>query len=106
MSFAIFVREDVVVNPGWPQIADTLIILIGICGVTFAMFGRFFETASWNGACRVGLAILSCVVVLHPDDSLALGAALVVLVLTAIGIWRHRIVGAPPSIAAVPLPAK
>ncbi|HEX9836880.1 MAG TPA: TRAP transporter fused permease subunit [Alphaproteobacteria bacterium] len=106
MSFAIFVREDVVVNPGWPQIADTLIILIGICGVTFAMFGRFFETASWNGASRVGLAALSCVVVLHPDDRLALGAAFVVLVLTAIGIWRHRIVGAPPSIAAVPLPAK
>ena len=49
MTFAIFTRSDMVVNPGWPQIADTLLVLIGTCGITFAMFGRLSE----NGAIDV-----------------------------------------------------
>jgi TRAP-type uncharacterized transport system fused permease subunit len=60
MSFAIFVREDMVVNPGWAQIHDTLLVAIGTCGVTFATFGRFL--AARPADCRlrrVGLAILA-----------------------------------------------
>jgi TRAP transporter 4TM/12TM fusion protein len=105
MTFAVFTRSDIVVNPGWAQIGATLLVLAGTGGIAFAMFGRLFETASWNGAFRVALAILSCVVLFHPDGSISLGTALVVAAVTVIGVWRHRIVGAPPPIAA-PLPAK
>ena len=40
MTFAIFTRSNMVVNPGWLQIADTLLVLISTLGITFAMFGR------------------------------------------------------------------
>ena len=43
MTFAIFTRSNMVVNPGWMQIADTVLVLISTCGITFAMFGRFHE---------------------------------------------------------------
>src|SRR5690606_13863651 len=36
VSFAIFVREDRVVNPGWAQIRYTLLVAIGTSGMTFA----------------------------------------------------------------------
>jgi TRAP-type uncharacterized transport system fused permease subunit len=106
MTFAVFTRSDIVVNPGWAQIGATLLVLVGTGGIAFAMFGRLFETPSWNGACRVALALLSLVVLLHPDDAIALGTAFVVAAVTAIGVWRNRIVGAPPPVAAAPVPAK
>jgi TRAP-type uncharacterized transport system fused permease subunit len=46
MSFAIFVRTDMVVNPGWAQIFDTLLVAVGTCGITFATFGRFVASAA------------------------------------------------------------
>ena len=43
MTFAIFTRSNMVVNPGWLQIADTILVLISTCGITFAMFGRCLD---------------------------------------------------------------
>ena len=43
MTFAIFTRPNMVVNPGWLQIADTMLVLISTCGITFAMFGRYLD---------------------------------------------------------------
>ena len=40
MTFAIFTRYNLVVNPGWLMIADMFLVLLGTLGVTFAMFGR------------------------------------------------------------------
>ena len=40
-----------VVNPGWLQVADTMLVLISTLGVTFAMFGRYHtEVATDIGA--------------------------------------------------------
>jgi TRAP-type uncharacterized transport system fused permease subunit len=97
MSFAIFVREDMVVNPGWAQIHDTLLVAIGTCGVTFATFGRFLAARPADTALRVGLAILAFVVIFHPDDTLAVifGAAVVPFIV--FGVWRHRLVAGRPA---------
>jgi TRAP transporter 4TM/12TM fusion protein len=91
MSFAIFVRSDMVVNPGWPQIFDTALVAIGTCGITFATFGHFVENRSSNIPLRAALALVSFVVIFHPDDAYAALAAAVVVPAVIFGIWRHRI---------------
>jgi TRAP transporter 4TM/12TM fusion protein len=102
MSFAIFVREDMVVNPGWAQIHDAVLVAAGTCGVTFAIFGRMFASRGADIAFRIALAAVALVVMLHPNDALALAAGAIVLPLTLIGVWRHRRLAAPPPGAPAP----
>ncbi|MBI4207084.1 MAG: TRAP transporter permease [Betaproteobacteria bacterium] len=90
MTFAIFTRTDIVVNPGWPQIAATLLVLIGTGGTAFAMFGRFTENPAGDILLRVALAFFAFVTMFHPDANVAMAAAAVALPATMVGIWRHR----------------
>jgi hypothetical protein len=95
MTFAIFTRSNIVINPGWPQIADTILILIGTCGIAFAMFGRCFETAAADFAFRILLAAASFVVLFHPNDTFVWAPAMAVLAGVVFGIWRHQQIAAP-----------
>jgi TRAP transporter 4TM/12TM fusion protein len=104
MTFAIFTRPDIVVNPGWPQLAATALVLISTCGITFAMFGRFFEHPGADIVSRLALAALAFVNMFHPDDRVATAAAVLVLSATAYGVWRHRRI-APPKGELEPQPA-
>jgi len=97
MTFAIFTRSDMVVTTGWPQIYDTALVLIGTCGISFAMFGRFFESAVADYGLRLLLAALSLVVLLHPDGTMASMVAIPTVAATVIGIWRHRLIASPKS---------
>jgi TRAP transporter 4TM/12TM fusion protein len=99
MTFAIFTRSNMVVNPGWMQIADTLLVLISTCGITFAMFGRFHEKPGIDMPLRLLLALVSFVVMFHPDTKVSAAVAIAVVVALVLGIWRHRIIA--PPIAAV-----
>jgi TRAP transporter 4TM/12TM fusion protein len=90
MTFAIFARTDMVVNPGWPQIAATLLVFVGTSAVAFAMFGRFMEHAPADVSIRIVLALVACITLFHPDAQAAVVAAAVVLPVTLFGIWRHR----------------
>jgi TRAP transporter 4TM/12TM fusion protein len=96
MTFAIFTRPDIVVNPGWPQILATTLVLISTCGITFAMFGRFFEHPGADIVARLVLAVFAFVNMFHPDDRVATAAAALVLSATVYGVWRHRQI-APPK---------
>ncbi|HEX9787159.1 MAG TPA: TRAP transporter large permease subunit, partial [Candidatus Binatia bacterium] len=97
MSFAIFVRSDMVVNPGWAQIADTLLVTIATCGITCAIFGRFVDSRGTNIMLRAALALASFVVMFHPDGNVALAVAAFVLPATIYGISRHRRIAPPKS---------
>jgi TRAP-type uncharacterized transport system fused permease subunit len=99
MTFAIFTRSDMVINPGWPQIAATVLVLISTCGIAFAMFGRFLHGAAGDIALRVLLAAISLVTMFHPDEGMATIAGVITAAGTLIGIWRHRHVAAPPKTA-------
>lgn len=100
MSFAVFVREDIVVNPGWSQVYDTALVTIGTCGVTFAMFGHCVASRGANMLFRAVVAVPSFIVILVPNDQVALAAAVIALPLIVIGVWRHMRIAAPPSAAA------
>jgi len=97
MTFAIFVRSELVVKPGWKGIEDMLIIAIACWGVSFAMFGRMFSTRGSDAMLRAVLALFSLVVMLYPDDSVALGAAVVVMLATFYGTYRHGLIARPKS---------
>ena len=99
MTFAIFTRSNMVVNPGWMQIVDTLLVLISTCGITFAMFGRFHEKPGIDMPLRLLLALVSFVVMFHPDTKVSAAVAVAVVVALVLGIWRHRLI-APPIAAA------
>jgi TRAP transporter 4TM/12TM fusion protein len=99
MTFAIFTRSNMVVNPGWPQIMDTLLVLISTCGITFAMFGRFHEKPGIDIPLRLLLALVSFVAMFYPDTKVSAAVAIAVIVALLLGIWRHRII-APPMRAA------
>ena len=104
MTFAIFTRSDMVVNPGWPQIGATILVLISTCGITFAMFGRYMEGTAADIGLRVLLAAVSFVVMFHPDERTSTAVAVVVLAAIGVGIWRHRQI-APPKTVPAPGPA-
>jgi TRAP transporter 4TM/12TM fusion protein len=100
MTFAIFTRSNMVVNPGWMQLADTILVLVATCGITFAMFGRYLENPGADIVARVLLAAVSFLTMFHPNDTFVWVPGVIVLVALAFGIWRHRII-APPKTAAV-----
>jgi TRAP transporter 4TM/12TM fusion protein len=101
MTFAIFTRSNMVVNPGWMQLADTILVLVATCGITFAMFGRCLENPGADIAARVLLAAVSFVTMFHPNDTLVWIPGAVVLVALCLGIWRHRIIAPPKGVAAL-----
>jgi TRAP transporter 4TM/12TM fusion protein len=94
MTFAIFARNEMVVNPGWTQLLATLVVLIGTCGTAFAIFGKFLENPGADLLARIALAAVAFAALFHPDDGMAMVAAAIVLPATAIGVWRHRRIAA------------
>jgi TRAP-type uncharacterized transport system fused permease subunit len=97
MTFAIFTRFNVVVNPGWPQVADTLLIAIACCGITCGIFGRFVRNGVQDAMWRIALALASLVVMFHPNGTVALTIAVIVLPAVVYGVVRHRRVAPPPK---------
>jgi TRAP-type uncharacterized transport system fused permease subunit len=100
MTFAIFTRSNMVVTTGWPQLVDTLLVIIGTCATAFAMFGRFSTQTGADLAFRLALAVIACFVLFHPNDQWALIASPLCAVATIIGILRHPHAVPPPALVS------
>jgi TRAP-type uncharacterized transport system fused permease subunit len=90
MTFAIFTRSEMVVTPGWTQVAATLIVAVGTCGTAFAMFGRTGENRFGDLVLRAVLMGVAFVALFYPDDNVSAAAAGFVLIATIFGVLRHR----------------
>ncbi|MPZ27605.1 MAG: TRAP transporter fused permease subunit [Micromonosporaceae bacterium] len=101
MSFAIFVRSDAIVQQGWAQVPDTILLALGSMAVIYAVAGRFFVDRWADTAGRLVMAGLGAVVLFHPSFAIAAATSAVVLVLLAFGVQRVRRSGA----VQVPAPA-
>jgi TRAP transporter 4TM/12TM fusion protein len=100
MTFAIFTRDKMVVTTGWPQLVDTLLVVIGTCAIAFAMFGRFSAQTGADIAFRLALAALAAFVLFHPNDQWALLASPLCAVATIVGILRHPHAAPPPMLVS------
>src|SRR5262245_48762236 len=89
MTFAIFTRTNMVVNPGWLMVADTLLVLASTLGITYAMFGRFHPRTAIDIVLRCGIAAIAFLVMFHPDMRISGAVACVLAPLIVLGIYRH-----------------
>ena len=104
MTFAIFTRSDLVVNPGWWQIADTFLVAVGCCSLTFALFGRFFSNWRADTMIRAVYALVSFVMLFHPNDNVPRVMVAIVLPAIIYGVIRHKRIAPPkgePESAAI-----
>jgi TRAP transporter 4TM/12TM fusion protein len=92
MTFAIFTRYNMVVNPGWLMVADTILVLISTLGITFAMFGRTHENPATDLLLRIPVAGLAFVVMFHPDMRMSAMVAVLVVAALIVGFYRHNLV--------------
>jgi len=96
MTFAIFSRSEMVVTPGWIQVATTLVVTIGTCGTALGMFGRLVENPAADYLLRAVLILVSFVALFYPDDIVSGATAVFLLAATIFGVLRHLQV-APPK---------
>jgi hypothetical protein len=96
MTFAIFTRSRLVVNPDWGMIVDMLTVAIACWGITFSIFGQFARRWGSNVMLRAALVLVSIVVMFHPDGNVAIGAAICVVPAAIYGTYRHGLI-APPK---------
>lgn len=93
MSFAIFVRTDLVTTPGLPQIRDTIIVSLGTLGFTFAMFGRFINNVRYDVPLKIILSLAALVPLFHPNLTYAIIGSVVVFIALVIGVRQHKSIG-------------
>jgi TRAP transporter 4TM/12TM fusion protein len=86
----VFVRPELVLEPGAAQIAAMTLILLATIGFTFSIQARFSETRTTDLTLRVGLAAFAVTVLLHPSDRLAALAGVPILAMIAYWALRRR----------------
>ena len=78
------------------MIRDMLLVAIACWGVAYAIFGKFSNNMASNIIMRAALALVSLVVMFHPNTNVSIMVAVIVVVGTFYGVIRHRKV-APPK---------
>lgn len=81
----VFVRPELVVEPGWQQMEAAYLILVATIGITFSLQARFSDHASVDVPVRLLLAALALAVLFYPTEWVAMVLTLPVLLM--IGYW-------------------
>src|SRR5262249_6766744 len=95
----VFVRPALVVEPGFDQIGAALLIFVATIGITFSLQARFSDRPAIDTPVRLVLAGCALLVLLCPDDRIAIAACVPTLLL--IGFWLLRRRHAAEAAAAV-----
>ena len=103
MTFAIFSRSEMVVNPGWTQIGSTIVVTIGTCGTALAMFGRLIEHKIGDILLRGILMLMAFGALFYQDDMVSAVIAAFVLTAIVFGVMRHRRIGPGKDLQALPI---
>jgi hypothetical protein len=81
----VFVHPALVIEPGAAQFGAAGLILVATIGITFSLQARYADSIVSDLTIRIVLAALALVVLLCPDDRIAVAAC--VPVLAIIGYW-------------------
>jgi TRAP transporter 4TM/12TM fusion protein len=101
----VFIRPELVIEPGLSQMTAALLILISTIGITFSMQARFADRAAIDWPVRLLLAAISLLALLHPNEQVAALACVPVGLIIAYWLLRRRVIadlegGAPAAHAA------
>jgi TRAP transporter 4TM/12TM fusion protein len=86
----VFARPELVLQPGFEQLAAMALILVATLGVTFSLQARFVEARPADLTIRTALAAVSMIVLFHPDEWVAALAGVPVLALIGYWVLRHH----------------
>ncbi len=87
----VFIRPELVIEPGLSQLTAALLILVATIGITFSMQARFAERAAIDRPVRLLLAAFSLLALLHPSEQVAALACVPVGLIIAYWLLRRRV---------------
>jgi TRAP-type uncharacterized transport system fused permease subunit len=86
----VFVRPELVIEPGLGQMRGALLVLIATIGITFSLQASFSDRRSVDLPIRLMLAACALIVLLYPSEQVAGAACLpVALMIASWIIWRR-----------------
>ena len=87
---AVFLRPEIVLEPGLAQLAATGLVLASTVGLTFSLQARFASNPIADVATRLVLAACSLIALAHPDPWQAALACIPVAAFAAYWLLRRR----------------
>ncbi len=91
MMAAVFVRPELVVEPGWAQMPAFGMILVGTLALSFAFQGRFVRDRRIDLPLRGLLIVLAAAVIMVPGyEAPNLALALIAVAVISFGFFRMR----------------
>lgn len=87
---AMFVRPELVLEPGFDQLGAIGLVLMSTMGITFALQARFSSRLDLDVLARAILVALSLTILFHPSLEIAGLACIPVALLCAYWVLRHR----------------
>jgi TRAP transporter 4TM/12TM fusion protein len=93
----VFIRPELVIEPGWQQMTAALLILTATIGITFSIQATFAARPTLDRTIRLALAALALVVLLHPSEQVAGLFCLPVAAIIGTWLWRHRSEAVDPA---------
>ena len=86
----VFVRPELVIEPGLGQMRGALLVLTATIGITFSLQAQFSDRGLVDLPVRLALALCALIVLLYPSEQVAAAACLpVVLTIAYWIIWRR-----------------
>jgi TRAP-type uncharacterized transport system fused permease subunit len=86
----VFVRPELVIEPGMAQLAAMLLLMAGTVGFMFSIQAKFSDQWAIDFIARIALAGFSLTVIFHPNLRLATLAIAPVGALIAYWLLKHR----------------
>jgi len=86
----VFVRPELVLEPGFSQLMAMALILTATIGITFSIHAHFSDNRLGDIALRLALAAISFVVLFHPSDQIAALAGIPVFAFVAFWVVQRR----------------
>ena len=92
---AVFLRPEIVPEPGLAQLAATGLVLAAAAGLAFSLQARFASNLFLDIMARVGLAGFALIALAHPDRWVAVTACVLVALFVGYSLLRRRQSGSP-----------
>ena len=86
----VFVRPELVLQPGWAQLGAGVLILLATIGFVFSLQAQFSESRALDFAIRIVLAAIALVCLFHPSEQVAALAGVGVLLFVGYWVVRRR----------------